>query len=467
MMSRGAGQARRMRRVITAAVATAAVIVTGVLPAGAGTSDSDAQVPDETTTSSGPTAPSTSTTAPEPTAPTTVAPTTDGQDLDAERGSDENLAPSSDTASPEAAADDEVEEYELDQPIDCANWRYEDPDPATLPPEYDPDDGYKFHSKRDTERTLVNSRQQHCGQRGAAIDLAWSVSKGRDDVLIAVLDSGIKWRDPGAMADLATEAYLNRGELSPPRPADPSGRRWDRNGDGRFDIDDYSDDPRVADLNGNGLLDPEDLILDPDFSNGRDNDRNGYVDDISGWDFLFDDNNPLDEVDYGHGTGEAKDSTAAENGSGDVGSCPECRFLPVRVGDSFVTDGARFAAGVLFGLDSGADVIQEALGVLNNPPQSQQAIDAAYRRGVPVVASMADEASKHANLPGSLERTLSVNSITKTESPPWLQSHGFMELNGCTNYGGHTQVSVPSDGCSSEATGISSGVVGLLESDGA
>lgn len=359
---------------------------------------------------------------------------------------------------------DPADSYELDQPIDCADWRYGDPDPVDLPAEYDPDNGYKFHSKRSTERTLFNSPQQHCGQRGAAIDLAWSVTDGRDDVVIAVLDSGIEWRNVEAMQDLAHKAHLNRGELTPPQPADPSGRRWDRNGDGSFNILDYESDPRVADENANGLLDPEDLILDPDFNNGRDDDRNGYVDDISGWDFLFDDNNPLDEVDYGHGTGEAKDSTAAANGTGDVGACPQCRFLPVRVGDSFITDGARFAAGVLFGLDSGADLIQEALGVLNDPPQAQQAIDAAYDRGVPVVASMADEASKHANLPGALERTLSLNSITETESPPWIQPHGFMELNGCTNYGGHTHVSVPSDGCSSEATGIGAGIVGLLES---
>ena len=46
---------------------------------------------------------------------------------------------------------------------------------------------------------------------------------------------------------------------------------------------------------------------------------------------------------YGHGTGEAEDSTAAENGTGDVGTCPQCRFLPVRVGDSFIADGGRFA----------------------------------------------------------------------------------------------------------------------------
>ncbi|MBK5287762.1 MAG: VCBS repeat-containing protein [Acidimicrobiia bacterium] len=336
-------------------------------------------------------------------------------------------------------------------PLDCTNWRYGVADePTNLPAEFDRNN-YKRTSLRDP--ALATSPHHLCGQKGSAVDLAWGVQQGRPDVRIAVLDSGIKWRDAGAMADLANRAYLNRGELHPPC-AVPSG---DCNSDGRFSIADFG---AIPDRNGNGLADPEDLILDPAVSNGVDDDHNGYVDDISGWDFLYGDNNPLDTVDYGHGTGEAEDSTAAANGSGDVGTCPNCTFIPVRVGDSFIADGGRFAAGVLFGLDSGAAVIQEALGGLNNPRQAQQAIDAAYRRGVPVIASMADEASKHPNLPGSLEHTLTVNSVRDTGSP-----RSYLALNGCTNFGGRTFLSVPSSSCSSEATGIMSGVAGLVVSE--
>lgn len=340
-------------------------------------------------------------------------------------------------------------------PLDCANWRYgaaDEPAPGTLPAEFDRN-GYKRTSLRDP--ALATSPHHLCGQKGAAVDLAWGVTKGDPAARIAVLDSGIKWRDAGDMADLADKAYVNVGEARPPCiAAHPDG---DCNGDGRVSIVDFGP---IADRNGNGLADPEDLILDPHFSNGRDDDHNGYVDDISGWDFLYGDNNPLDTVAYGHGTGEAGDSAAAENGRGDVGTCPRCTFIPVRVGDSFIADGGRFAAGVLFGLDSGAAVIQEALGALNNPRQAQEAVDAAYRRGVPVVASMADEASKHPNLPAALEHTLAVNSVRSTSSPV-----GYLALNGCTNFGGHTFVSVPSSSCSSEATGISSGIVGLLVSE--
>src|SRR5205085_2318551 len=80
------------------------------------------------------------------------------------------------------------------------------------------------------------------------------------------------------------------------------------NGDGVFNVPDYDGDPAVTDVNGNGLTDPQDLIML--FSNGVDDDGNGYADDISGWDFFEFDNDPFDDVQYGHGTGEAEDSTA-------------------------------------------------------------------------------------------------------------------------------------------------------------
>ncbi len=344
-------------------------------------------------------------------------------------------------------------------PLDCTTWRYGPADePASLPTEYDRND-YKRTSLRDPNPALANSPHQLCGQKGSALDLAWGLSQGDPSVVIAVLDSGIKWRDAGAMADLATKAYLNLGEVQP--PCFPGQADGDCNHDGVFDITDFG---AIPDRNGNGLADPEDLILDPANNNGVDDDHNGYVDDISGWDFLYGDNDPLDTVAYGHGTGEAEDSTAAANGTGSVGGCPECRFLPVRVSDSFIADGGRFAAGVLFALDSGAAVIQEALGALNNPEQAQQAIDAAYRRNVVVVASMADEASKHPNLPGALEHTMAVNSVRTITANPFGGGavQGYLALNGCTNFGGRTFVSVPSSACSSEATGQASGMVGLL-----
>ncbi len=112
------------------------------------------------------------------------------------------------------------------------------------------------------------------------------------------------------------------------------------NGDGAFSVSDYADDPRVSDSagddtsdtggpNADSFLDPSDLIAT--FSNGADGDANGYVDDIAGWDFFDDDNDPYDASSCcsanGHGSGRAKEALAqTNNGAGETGLCPKCQL---------------------------------------------------------------------------------------------------------------------------------------------
>ena len=186
---------------------------------------------------------------------------------------------------------------------------------------------------------------------------------------IAILDSGIKWNDAGAMNDLRMKTRISTGEAAEaaerrPRDAERAGedcsgagpydnaRDWDLNGDGVFNLRDYSlrrprpGRHRRSGVGPPGMFEPQDLLIA--FSDGVDDDGNGYVDDIVGWDFLDDDNDPFDDVQYGHGTGEAKDSTAEANNGGDVGSCPNCMGVYLRVGDSFVADVNRFGAAVTY-----------------------------------------------------------------------------------------------------------------------
>lgn len=344
-------------------------------------------------------------------------------------------------------------------------------DPPLRPDDFG-SDNWKLTSARTGEPEIDENPQELFGVKGASVDLAWQVTTGRPDVLIAVLDSGIRWAEADQIADLVDKIHLNPGELPPPQTdASDAPGPHDRNGDGVFNMADYRGegdwpgDPRVVDANGNGILDPEDLIFA--FSDGVDDDGNGFTDDISGWDFWEDDNDPLDEVAFGHGTGEARDSAAeADNGVGGVGSCPNCMILPVRVGDSFVVEVNRFAQGVLFAVDSGASVIQEALGSLNHSEFGQRAIDYAYRNGVVVIASAADEQSRHNNYPANYAHTVEVNSVRRFFSEGGLEQspRSYLYLNGCTNYGGHIAFSVPSSACSSEATGIGAGIAGLLVS---
>ncbi|GIW42998.1 MAG: hypothetical protein KatS3mg077_0280 [Candidatus Binatia bacterium] len=340
--------------------------------------------------------------------------------------------------------------------------------PPALPNDFSGSLTWKLGSTQSGDSEVDSNPQELFGVTGSSVDRAWQISTGRPDVVIAVLDSGIRWHRE--LPDLVAKFYLNRGELPAPEGSTNEADPWDRNEDGVFNIRDYEasggwpQDSRVRDENGNGMLDPEDLIFT--FSDGHDGDGNGYVDDISGWDFFEDDNDPLDEVDYGHGTGEAHDSTAEANNGGSVGTCPNCLALMVRVGDSFVAEVNAFARGVLFAVDSGALVIQEALGTLNHSSFGQFAIDYAYRRGVVVVASAADEESAHHNYPAAYERTVVANSVTRFASLGSLKMSpaSYLYLNGCTNYGPNIAFSVPSTSCSSEATGLSAGIAGLVYS---
>ena len=258
------------------------------------------------------------------------------------------------------------------------------------------------------------------------------------------------------MRQLANQIYLNADEL----PFPEGSATHDANDDGRFDVSDYAGDSRVTDRNNSEMLDPEDLILT--FSDGIDDDSNGYLDDISGWDFFDHDNNALDDVDFGHGTDEIRQAVGQANNGGDHGTCPSCMGLPVRVGDSFIVGGTAFAMGVLFALDSGASVVQEALGLIDNPRQVQMALDAAYRRNVPMVTAMSDEASKHPNMPVNLERTIPVTALKAGVAP--FQPEDYLGLSGCTNYGGHAFIATPTGACSSGATAYTGGMVGLLQS---
>src|SRR5438094_884639 len=318
-----------------------------------------------------------------------------------------------------------------------------------------------------TDPAVDGSPNELLGVSGMSVEIAWRLETGRPDVVIAVHDSGIKWNDGGDMSQLRRKLHLNPGELPAPNPvggchAPMGGDPRDCNGDGVFNMPDYDGDPAVVDMNGNGITDPEDLIIL--FSNGVDDDGNGYVDDISGYDFFEFDNDPFDEVQYGHGTGEAEDSTAEANNGGDLGACPNCMVMPVRIGDSFVADVNSFAQGVVFSVDTGAAVIQEALGTYNQSKFAQQAIDYAYAHGLPVMASAADEDSWHHVFPGPYVHTIMVNAIADFGVP--TEPNSWLFLNGCTNFGGNLQVSVSATSCSSEATGRSSGIAGLIVSAG-
>ena len=64
---------------------------------------------------------------------------------------------------------------------------------------------------------------------------------------------------------------------------------------------------------------------------GIDNDRNGYIDDVNGWDFYYNDNTVYDGTSDSHGTHVAGTIAAVgDNGTGVAGACWSCQIIPAK-----------------------------------------------------------------------------------------------------------------------------------------
>ncbi|MFG0286767.1 MAG: S8 family peptidase [Rhodopirellula sp. JB044] len=139
--------------------------------------------------------------------------------------------------------------------------------------------------------------------------------------------------------------------------------------------------------------------------NGLDDDQNGFVDDLHGYDFADGDNDPDDL--RGHGTHVAGTIAAAANGYGATGIAPDATIMPVRVlGADGSGSSNDVAAGIRYAAQMGADIINLSLGG-GYSRSIDAAIEFASSLGTLVVAAAGNEA---ASLPGYPARFSSSNS---------------------------------------------------------
>src|SRR5919198_1349301 len=182
---------------------------------------------------------------------------------------------------------------------------------------------------------MVSRQWALVGGNGADAPDAWDQVTG-GPVTVAVVDSGLDMTHP----DLAANVWTNPGEVP-----------------------------------GNGI----------------DDDGDGYVDDVHGWDFVNDDGDPTDDA--GHGT-EVSGLLAARggNGLGISGIAWGVRLMPLKVLDSSGSGTAdKVAAAISFAVAHGARIVNASL---NGPGRSQvleDAIAAAERAGVLVVVAAGND----------------------------------------------------------------------------
>lgn len=120
--------------------------------------------------------------------------------------------------------------------------------------------------------------------------------------------------------------------------------------------------------------------------NGIDDDGNGYVDDVNGWDWVGNDNDPMD--DNGHGTHVAGIAAAENNKTGTVGVAYNCKIMCLKAGNSSgYFNNSDIAEAIQYAYMNGASVINMSFGGSSISIAVEDALMDAYNQCVLVAAA--------------------------------------------------------------------------------
>lgn len=155
-------------------------------------------------------------------------------------------------------------------------------------------------------------------------------------------------------------------------------------------------------------------------NNGIDDDQNGYIDDINGWNCVGNNNNPMD--DNGHGTHVAGIIAAENNNIGGVGIAYNCKIMVLKAGNSSgYFNNSDIAEAVQYAYMNGASVINMSFGGSSISIAVEEALENAYNSCVLVAAAGNDSAcnnlacisclNKKVSYPAALPYVIGVMSV--------------------------------------------------------
>ena len=126
--------------------------------------------------------------------------------------------------------------------------------------------------------------------------------------------------------------------------------------------------------------------------NGKDDDQNGYIDDVIGWDFFAASNKPWDHD--GHGTFVTGIIAAdTNNGTGIAGINPHARIMVLKALNTFGHSRASYLAEALvYAADNGARLVNLSVGGKGLTPLEREAVEYATSKGVLIVVAAGNEA---------------------------------------------------------------------------
>ncbi|MBK8177863.1 MAG: S8 family serine peptidase [Planctomycetes bacterium] len=200
-------------------------------------------------------------------------------------------------------------------------------------------------------------------------DLAWDTHKGSPTVRVAVMDTGLTTTHP----DLAANIWTNPGEIA---------------------------------------------------ANGIDDDGNGYVDDVHGYDFAYNDPDPNDN--FGHGTSCAGIIAARQdNGIGVTGVAPLSQLVGVKAAldTGYFYDSANVPA-LLYIADMGFQVVSMSFYSDGVTPAERTAIDYCWSHGVLPVAAAGNDSQVLPYYPGAYDNVLSVAATDQNDNKASFSNYG-------------------------------------------